>query len=467
MDDETRDMLARELGEIAAFGPDIPARYRRDWMGEAEITPLALLRPRNTAEVSRAMALCNRLGVGVVPQGGMTGLAGGAQPVAGAVALSLDRMGAIEEIDEVMATVTVQAGAVLGDVQRACADRGLFLAVDLGARDSCQIGGNISTNAGGNRVIRYGMMRENVLGIEAVLADGTVITALNKLLKNNAGYDLKQMLIGAEGTLGVITRAVLRLHPQPRSFSTAFCGCTDFEGVIGLLKAARARLGAGLTSFEVMWPSFYDFMSDGLNLRRALADRHGAYVLIETSSDEARAQLEDLLERMLEEGHVTDAVLPQSDREAIELWAVRESVAEYGRLMGPLVGFDIGIPTAQAGQFVEQVQAALADRWPGVNALSYGHIGDSNLHLVVNVPSAGDHQPHDEISDLVFSAVTRFGGTISAEHGIGTMKRPYLPLTRSASELEVMARVKHALDPKGILNPGKVLDPALLARVKG
>lgn len=462
MEDEIRTVLSEELGDLATFGAEIPERYRRDWLSEQAVTPIAVIRPRTTEDVSRALRLCSRLGISVVPQGGMTGLVGGAQPVAGGVALSLDRMTAVEEIDEVMATVTVEAGATLGDVQRACEQVGLFLAVDLGARDSCQVGGVISTNAGGNRVIRYGMTRENVLGIEAVLSDGTIVTSLNKLLKNNAGYDLKQLLIGSEGTLGVVTRAVLRLHAQPQSFCSAFCGCADFAGVIGLLKAARSTLGAALTSFEVMWPSFYDFMCDGLpELRRSLAGRHGVYVLIEASgpAGQARQSLEDLLAAEIDAGHIADAVLPKSERETTELWAVRESVSEYGRLMGPLTGFDIGIPTGEAGAFVAEIEAALARRWPDVHALSYGHIGDSNLHLVVNVPSTGAHQPHDALCDLVFEAVSRYGGTISAEHGIGTIKRDYLHLTRSPSELEVMARLKRALDPRGILNPGKVLAP--------
>lgn len=464
MTDDGLSQLQAELGDLVQFGTDIPVRNRRDWVSESECLPVALVRPRTTEEVSRTLALCNRLGLGVVPQGGMTGLAGGAQPVQGTVALSLDRMSQIEELDEVMATVTVQAGATLGDVQRAAEQAGLFMAVDLGARDSCQIGGNIATNAGGNRVIRYGMMRENVLGLEAVLADGTVVSSLNKLLKNNAGYDLKQLMVGSEGTLGVITRAVLRLHARPASFNTAFVGCADYAGVTGLLRLARAQLGAALSSFEVMWPSFYDFMCDGLpELRRALAGRHACYVLIETSgsAEETGPQLEILLEQALEQGLVTDAVLPQSEREATELWAVRESVSEYGRVMGQVTGFDIGIPTDRAGEFVAEAEAALARRWPGIHALSYGHIGDSNLHLVVNVPSAGAHQPHDALAEAVFDLVARYRGTISAEHGIGTLKRDYLDRTRSPAELAMMWRLKQALDPRGILNPGKVLpDPA-------
>ncbi len=462
MTDDRVTQLHSELGDLVVSGADIPARHHRDWVSEKAVPPIALIRPRSTEDVSRALALCNRLGLGVVPQGGMTGLAGGAQPVHGAVALSLDRMSEIEELDEVMATITVQAGTTLGQVQRAAEAVDLFMAVDLGARDSCQIGGNIATNAGGNRVIRYGMMRENVLGIEAVLADGTIVSSLNKLLKNNAGYDLKQLMIGTEGTLGVITRAVLRLHARPASFNTAFVGCADFDGVTALLRAARRQLGAALSSFEVMWPSFYDLMCDSLpELRRALEQRHGCYVLIETSgpAGQTAQQLEVLLHEALEAGFIADAILPKSEREAAGLWAVRESVSEYGRVIGPVTGFDIGITTARAGAFVTEVEAALAARWPGIHALSYGHIGDSNLHLVVNVPSAGLHQPHDELSDLVYGMVGRYRGTVSAEHGIGTLKRDHLHMTRSPAELGMMARLKHALDPRGILNPGKVLPP--------
>lgn len=450
-----------ELADSVFFGTDIPERFWSDWSGLKPVRPLALFRPRSTEEVSTALRLCNRFGLAVVPQGGLTGLAGGAQPSADTAALSLDRMTGVEEIDPIMSTMTVMAGTPLGAIQDAADGVGLFFGLDLGSRDSCAIGGNISTNAGGNRVIRYGMAREHVLGMEVVLADGTVVRSLNKMLKNNAGYDLKQWFIGAEGTLGIITRLVLRLQARPAAIASAFCGCPDFAGVLQLLLRARASLGASLTAFEVMWPSFYDFMTNGLpELRRPFSSPHGIYVLLEASGvDEAHNT--DLLHRLLNnamtEGHIADAVAAASERDARDLWAVRESVSEYGRLMGPLTAFDVGLPTSEAGIFVDAIEQSVRDRWPDAIVLSYGHIGDSNLHLVANIPSAGDHQPHDDIAALVYGAVSGAGGTISAEHGIGLLKKPYLALSRSAEELMLMRRIKEALDPDNILNPGKML----------
>ena len=455
------EALKAELGSDVFFGDDIPLRYHNDWAGLSSVTPLALVRPRTTQQVAAAMRICNEFKVSLTPQGGLTGLNGGARPIEGGVALSLDRMNAIEEIDTVMATMTVQAGVVLGVAQQAAEEASLFLGLDLGARDSCMIGGNLSTNAGGNRVIRFGMAREHVLGLEVVLPDGTIVTSLNKMLKNNAGYDLKQLFIGSEGTLGIITRAVLRLQAKPAELASAFCGCPDFPSLLELLKSARQRMGSALTSFEVMWPSFYDFMTGSLpDLRRALNEPHGVYVLIETGGRDAaenRLLLEQVLSDALEAGWVSDAVLPSSERETRDLWAVRESVSEYSKLMGPLTAFDVGLPTSAAGKVVDEIEAAMKARWPDAIALSYGHIGDSNLHVVCNIPSAGKDQPHKEITELVFGFVAREGGTISAEHGIGLLKKPYLKLSRTPEELALMVKIKQALDPNNVLNTGKVL----------
>jgi len=453
--------LEQELAGCVVFGAEIPERFHADWSGLGPVRPLALVRPRRTEEVATALRLCNRFGIPVIPQGGLTGLAGGALPREDGIVLSLDRMNGIEEIDTVMATMTVLAGTPLSTVQAAAEQAGLFFGVDLGARDSCTIGGNLATNAGGNRVIRFGMAREHVLGLEVVLPDGTIVRSLNKMLKNNAGYDLKQFFIGSEGTLGIVTRAVLRLQGKPGAMVSAFCGCADFDAVLALVKVARARMGPSLTSFEVMWPSFYDFMTGSIpELRRPFVEAHGAYVLIESSgldADQTKDLLQSVLADALEEGSVSDAVIAASEKDTKDLWAVRESVSEYGRLMGPLTAFDLGLPSQVTGQFVHEIEAAFKERWPDAIILSYGHIGDSNLHLVSNIPSAGDHQPHDDIADLVYGAVGRAGGTISAEHGIGLLKKSYLPLSRTGEELDVMRRIKQALDPNNILNTGKVL----------
>ena len=461
MDMRFADLLIERLGnDLVATGADIPERALHDWSGLAPVEPLALVRPRTTADVAATLELCSRHHIGVVPQGGLTGLAGGAQPVSGAIALSLERMNRIEEVDPAMATMTIGAGTTLQTAQEAAEAADLFLAVDLGARGSCSVGGVLSTNAGGNRVIRYGMAREHVLGLEVVLADGTIVSSLNKMLKNNAGYDSKQLFIGSEGTLGIITRAVLKLQSRPTFSTSAICGCRDFAAVLELLRAVRAGLGPSLSSFEVMWPSFYDFMSASLSLPRPLTERHGIYVLIESSGFDAEYEanrLETVLGAVLEAGGVEDAVLAASQKDVADFWAVRESVSEYSKVLGPITAFDVGVSAHRTGGVVEGLEAGLAARWPDVVALSYGHIGDSNLHLVVNVPSAGKEQPGEAVSAFVYETVRAAGGTISAEHGIGLMKRKYLAYTRSPEELDLMRRMKLALDPAGILNPGKVL----------
>jgi FAD/FMN-containing dehydrogenase len=356
--------------------------------------------------------------------------------------------------------MTVLAGTPLADIQSAAEEAGLSFPLDLGARGSCTIGGNLSTNAGGNRVIRYGMARDQVLGLEYVLPDGTVVTSLNKMIKNNAAYDLKQLFIGSEGTLGVITRAVLRLQAKPISVANAMCACTDFGAVIQLLKAVRARLGPSLSSFEVMWPSFLDTMIDGLpHLRRAFAQRHGVYVLIEASGFHAGAEtghLESCLSELLESGVLNDVVIAASERDARDLWAVRESVSEYGRVLGKIIGFDVGLPTSLMGDAVTRIQNDVKAAYSDAHVLCYGHIGDSNLHVVINVPSAGAQQPQLEVDDIVYAIVRGLGGTVSAEHGIGLIKKPFLSYTRSIEELALMQRIKAMLDPNNILNPGKV-----------
>src|SRR5579871_6264746 len=295
--------LTQALGpEVVSSGDAIGAGHDCDYSAIGRVRPLALLRPRNTAEVAMALKLCNEAGQTVVPQGGMTGLAGGATPRAGDIVLSLERMAGIEEIDKVAATMTVKAGTILETAQRAADEAGFLLALDLGARGSCQLGGNLSTNAGGNRVIRYGMAREQVLGLEVVLANGEIVTSLNKMLKNNTGYDIKQVFIGAEGTLGIITRATLRLHPKPLSRCTAFCALSDYAAVVTLLRRMQSELG-GISAFEVMWHDFYDFIANHPTTKqKPLPDTHPYYALVEFSGadpDHDLGRFEEMLARAM------------------------------------------------------------------------------------------------------------------------------------------------------------------------
>jgi FAD/FMN-containing dehydrogenase len=357
--------------------------------------------------------------------------------------------------------MTVLAGTPLEVAQATADDAGLVLPLDIGARGSCTIGGNLATNAGGNRVICYGPARDQVLGLEAVLPDGSVVSAMNMLVKNNTGYDVKHLLIGSEGTLGIITKAVLRLRPRPTTVATGLCALPSPSDLTNLLAALRARLGPSLSAFEAMWPDFWTLVTSRMSHRSPFAEHHGAYALIEMSGfdpgrDEERLQA--ALTDLLETGTLADAVIAQTGRETADFWKMRESVGDLRSLLGPLTSFDVGIPAQCAEEFVASATAAVRERWPDAIQLSYGHLGDNNIHIVVHIPSAGQSQPKHAIDDIVYEVVGKFGGSISAEHGIGLTKRVYLPISRTPEEIAMMRLIKAALDPKGIMNPGKILD---------
>ena len=451
--------LRSALGPAVLAGDDIPARNLRDWSSLGAVRPVAVVRPDSTEGVATAMRICAQHGVAVVPQGGLTGLCGGALPIAGGIALSLERLTGIEEIDPAAATITVRAGTPLEAVQRAAAAEGFLMPLDLGARGSCAIGGNISTNAGGNRVLRYGMARELVLGLEVVLPDGTVMTSLNKMLKNNAGYDLRQLFIGSEGTLGIVTRAVLRLFPQPASVSAALCGVGSYAQVLALLHAARRELGAQLSAFEVMWPDYWQVVTGMAGVRDPLAGRHAFTVLVETHGSDAAIdpeRFQSWLERQAEAGLMEDAAVAQSVADAQAFWRTRDAAGEFVQVLGVHESFDIGLPVGGIDDFVLACRAALEQRLPGVVALFYGHVADGNLHIVSCLPEASP-PPKDAIQEVVYDMVQRYGGTVSAEHGIGLSKKRWLPYTRSELELALMRTIKQALDPRHLLNPGKVI----------
>lgn len=460
---DTVEALREAIGVANVVdGGAVEGRYLRDWVVPmTDGRPLALVRPRSTADVSAILRICYEARVPVVPQGGLTGLAGGATPGDGWVILTLERMTGIEEVDEAAATMTVLAGTPLQVIQDAAKAAGVFFALDMGARGSCQIGGNVATNAGGNRVIRYGMTRDLVLGLEVVLADGTVLSTLNKLIKNNAGFDLRQIFIGSEGTLGVVTRVVLRLHPQPRSQCTAFCAVDGYAQVVALLRHAREWLGSTLSAFEVMFPDFYDLMTGpGTGITPPVASGAGAYVLVESlGTDAARdpEHFDEMLGAALESGIVLDGVVAHSAAEARGFWNVRDASGEFPRLGWPSLGYDIGIPTRDIGRFVDACRAALQARWPSARTAFFGHVGDSNLHLHVKAPD--DAAPGD-VHQIVYGLVRDWHGTTSAEHGIGMLRKPYLAYARSAIEIGYMKQLKRAFDPRGILNPGKVFDPS-------
>lgn len=453
------DALVQELTDLFGAGAVLSAaeagqRACSYW----DPTPMqarALVRPATTAEVSRLLALCGDRDQVVVVQGGRTGVCGGERSRPADVVLSLERMKAIEEIDPIDRTVTVQAGCILESVQAAVAERGMSLSVDLGARASCTIGGNIATNAGGINVIRHGMMRAHVRGLEAVLADGTVVSSMNRILKNNAGYDLKQLFIGTEGTLGVVTRAVLSLEESMPFEFDALAALNEFDAVPRLLRHLYKTLGGQLVAFEVMWGDYY---------RAITADRvapmepdYSYYVLIRASSasGETKATFELALEAAMEEGLVDDAVVAKSQDEARRLWDIRENFEPLLREKPQFV-YDVGLPIRHMEGYVAEVRGRLAAGWPDHRAYVFGHVGDGNLHLIV---SPGEDAPdvHARLDRQIYEPLRKLGGSISAEHGIGSERRIHLRISRSAEEIELMRRLKRWLDPKGTLNPGKVI----------
>lgn len=455
------ERLSVALPEGTVIGPtEIEPRYLSDWTHSNEgAVPAALVRPRSTQDVSVTMRICSEERVPVVAQGGRTGLAGGAVPSTGWVIVSLERMRAVEPVDIASGTVLAEAGAVLETVQNAADAADMLFPLDIGGRGTCTIGGNLSTNAGGNRVLRYGMMRDLVLGLEAVTADGTVISSLNKMQKNNTGYDLKQLFVGSEGTLGIVTKAILRLFPKPRSTATALCAVTDYEAVVRLLALARSRLGANLSAFEIMWPLFYRAATEGLERRAPLPHGYYAYVLVEamgTDPDNDQNHFQAFVEAAATDGVIEDAIIAKSMKEIDEIWGMRDSAGELGHLLGHLIGFDISIPVGDIGRYLDTCTDRLRQRWKDVVVVCFGHVADSNIHLGVRVPNMAE-QPEREVEEIVYNCVAEFNGSISAEHGIGTHKLAYLDRARRPAEIAMMRTLKAALDPQGLLNPGKVL----------
>ena len=355
--------------------------------------------------------------------------------------------------------MTVEAGCILQNVAEAAEGEGLFFPLDLGARGSATIGGNISTNAGGNRVIRYGMTRDMVLGLEAVLADGTIVSSLNRLIKNNAGYDLKQLFIGTEGTLGVVTRAVLRLRPKPGSHAVALAAVDRFELLPRLLRHVERGLAGQLSAFEVMWADFYRLVTTPPAKGRApLPHGHPHYVLVEQlGGDEAAdmIQFERVLGEAIEQGIIADAVIAKSEAERSAIWSLRDDVNQCLQNK-PIFTFDVSLPITEMENYLEVVRDALRAHWPGTLSLMiFGHLGDCNLHLIIGV---GDKEARHAVEDIVYASLAGRSGSVSAEHGIGLEKREYLPLSRSEAEIALMRRLKQALDPHNILNPGKIFE---------
>jgi len=417
--------------------------------------PELVVRPRDTKDISVFLKYCNDHKLPVVTQGGLTGLAGGATPQYGEIVLSMERLKGVTELDQQSMTMTVKAGTPLQTIHDAAEDVGLRFPVDLGARGSCQIGGNVSTNAGGNQVLSFGMTRASVLGLEAVQADGTIIPAYNKMLKNNAGYDLKQLFIGSEGTLGIVTEVVLRLFPIARNKQTALVALNSFEKIVKLLNITQAKF-ARLTAFEVMWNDYFQrAIHDNHNVSDTFDVEYPFYVLLESEND-SLDQFQQVLFDELENENLADAVIAQSGKDTDLFWGIRDSVAEVLGSIGDLANFDIGLPVSQMSGFLDKAHRTLKGRFEGIETLTFGHIADGNIHMIAWVEGK---ELSKQIYKHIYELINEFGGTVTAEHGIGYHKADYLALCRSPEEIALMRILKKAMDPNNILNPGRVLVP--------
>ncbi|GAB1262459.1 FAD-binding oxidoreductase [Aurantivibrio plasticivorans] len=440
-------------------GDAIDQKHYKDLMGARKICPVLHLRPANTEQVSQILSLCHQNDQPVSPQGGMTGLVSAAAPLEGEVTLSLDRMNSILEVDPYSASITVEAGTPLQIVQEKADEAGLLFPLDLGARGSCTIGGNLATNAGGNRVIRYGMMRDLVIGMEMVLADGTIINEMHKLRKNNTGYDLKQLFIGSEGTLGIITKAVLKLFPKPNSQVVSFCQLNSFEDVSKLLVHMQQHLGGNLTAFEVLWQNTYEQIRQHVpHVNLPFKQATPFSVLVEsmgTAGEADQTLFNQSMEAAFENELISDAVISQSDKEVQQLWAIRDGATEIPRAIGRMHAYDVSMAIGDMQYFGEQVEQRIRDQWPEATISLFGHIGDGNLHVLAHV-GEGNREAHHAVDETIYGIIKELNGAISAEHGIGLMKKEFLPYSRSSAEIALMKTIKASLDPKNILSPGRI-----------
>ncbi|ASP80663.1 FAD-binding oxidoreductase [Sinorhizobium meliloti] len=462
---ELRLALRQMLGEdIVLSETEELLRFCRDWHGDVTSGTVAVIRPRSTQQVAAAVKACRELGLSIVPQGGNTGLVLGAIPDAPErqVVLSLSRMNRIRKIDPADFSAVVESGCILSELKDAIAKMGMFFPLALGAQGSCQIGGNVSTNAGGVNVLRYGMTRELVLGLEVVLPDGSILEGLSTLRKDNRGIDLKQLFIGAEGTLGIITAVSVKLTPYPDHVATALLGLASLEDAIKLYRRARRDCCDLMSAFEFMPPLAFTLAQEAMpDLPIPISAEYPAYVLMEISGS-GLVDIDDLMQRFLEgvmeEGLVLDGTIAASQTQARNLWLIREGMNEGQAKRGTHMRTDISVPLSQLACFVEEAEKAVSETLPGAVSVSYGHVGDGNVHLNV-LPPAGTTP--EERNQLIYRAKTvvnevldRYTGSISAEHGIGRLKRPDFDARLSESRRKLLTALKHAVDPEMIMNPG-------------
>ena len=448
------DALSEIVGKSNVLSsPEDTKPYFTDWRRQYSAAAECVVRPASTAELARVVAYCARERVAIVPQGGNTGLSGGSVPTGKGreIVLALGRMNRIREIDPLNDTATVEAGCILAAVQEAADRVGRLFPLSLAAEGSCQIGGNLSTNAGGVNVLRYGMAREQVLGLEVVLPDGRVWNGLRSLRKDNTGYDLKQLFLGAEGTLGIITAAVLRLHPKPSASAVAWIEVEHPRRAVELLGRLREQCGDRLSAFELLSRSCVDaVLAHRPSVRNPLAGSGAWYVLAQLDDNGSHAELDERLAAAI--GDDCNAVVAKSESEANALWNIRETVPEA---QFTNVKHDVSVPVSKTPDLIERAERALAAAWPEVRVYAFGHVGDGNIHLNIG-PEALVAQ-REAVNRIVYDVVAGLGGSISAEHGLGQLKRSEILRHKDPIEMELMRSLKRALDPQGLMNPGKLL----------
>jgi FAD/FMN-containing dehydrogenase len=460
--------LREIVGERGLVARGESAPYETDWRDAYHGRAAAVVRPASTEEVARVAALLAQLRVPMVPQGGNTSLCGASVPDDSGrqVVVSLARMNRVRHVDPENNTMTAEAGCVLAALQQVAEEHGRLFPLSLGAQGSCQIGGNLSTNAGGTGVLRYGNTRELVLGLEVVLPDGRIWDGLRSLRKDNTGYDLKHLFIGAEGTLGIITAAVLKLFPSPRSQSTAFVAVQDPAAAVALLSHLRNRCGERITGFELIARICLDLVFRHIpGSRDPLPASHPWYVLVELSDSTAGGALEELLQDALasavEAGLVQDAAMAASRSQQGDFWKLRENISEAQKVEGPSIKHDVSVPVSLVPDFIARADARLKERFPDIRIVAFGHVGDGNIHYNCSKSERGEAQAFydlaPEVNHVVYETVTELNGSISAEHGLGVLKREEIKRYKSDLELELMRSIKRTLDPHGLMNPGKVL----------
>ena len=441
-------------------GESLKSRFYHIWKTDIQLESLCLLLPRTTDEVSSIVKICNDNNQELIIHGGLTNLVGSTISNKTQVVISLEKMNRIIEVDESAKTITCESGVIIEDIINAVKDKNLLLPLNFGARGSAQIGGAVSTNAGGLRVFKYGMTRNLVMGIEAVLPDGTIISSLKKLMKDNSGYDLKQLFIGSEGTLGIVTKVVLRLYRLPKTRYTSLAVSNNYQDVLNLLKIMEDKISSNLTGFELLWNNTYKQMvSDKTQYNKYLPDNYKYYVFIEYMGGDFENDynlFESIILECVDKGVIDDAVIGKDDKEQVNIWGIREDVAVLADERKFDQQFDISIPIPLIGEIIDKISRELKDCEGVKTIFPFGHVADGNIHFIIGKDS-DDNELKSKINDIIYNNTQQVNGSISAEHGIGLDKKKYLIKSRSEDEIELMRLLKKSIDPKNILNPGRVI----------